>query len=84
MVPCVEGLGVGRVLERLNAECGQPENVRSCNGPEVTSRRMLGWVEDWKVGLMHIWPGRQMQNGHVERFHGRPCDECLNATCSGR
>ena len=68
-----------RVLERLIEERGRPENVRSDNGPEFTSRRMLGWAEDWKVGLVHIQPGRPMQNGHVESFHGRLRDECLNA-----
>jgi putative transposase len=71
---------VTRVLERLIEERGRPENVRSDNGPEFTSRRMLGWAEDWKVGLVHIQPGRPMQNGHVESFHGRLRDECLNAS----
>lgn len=32
---------VTRVLERALAERGRPENVRSDNGPEFTSRRML-------------------------------------------
>jgi putative transposase len=71
---------VTRVLERLIAERGRPENVRSDNGPEFTSRRMLAWSEDWKVGLVHIQPGRPMQNGYVESFHGRLRDECLNAS----
>jgi putative transposase len=71
---------VTRVLERLIKERGRPENVRSDNGPEFTSRRMLTWSEDWKVGLVHIQPGRPMQNGHVESFHGRLRDECLNAS----
>ena len=71
---------VTRVLEREIAERGRPENVRSNNGPEFTSRRMIGWAKDWKVGLVHIQPGRPMQNGHVESFHGRLRDECLNAT----
>ena len=61
-------------------ERGRPENLRSDDGQEVTSRRMLGRAEDWKVGLVHIQPGRPMQNGHVESFHGRLRDECLNAT----
>ena len=76
-------LGSGRVirvLERLIGERGRPENVRSDNGPEFTSGRMLSWAEDWKVGLVHIQPGRPMQNGHVESFHGRLRDECLNAS----
>jgi putative transposase len=71
---------VTRVLERLIGERGRPENVRSDNGPEFTSRRMLAWAEDWKVGLVHIQPGRPMQNGHLESFHGRLRDECLNAS----
>lgn len=76
-------LGSGRVtraLDRLIEERGQPENVRSDNGPEFTSRRMLGWAEERKINLVHIQPGRPMQNGHVESFHGRLRDECLNAS----
>jgi hypothetical protein len=74
-------LGSGRVtraLDRLIEERGQPENLRSDNGPEFTSRRMLGWAEERKINLVHIQPGRPMQNGHVESFHGRLRDECLN------
>ena len=75
-------LGSGRVirvLERLIAERGAPESLRSDNGPEFTSRRMIGWVEEHKITLIHIQPGKPMQNGHVESFHGRLRDECLNA-----
>ena len=32
-----------------------------------------------KIQLIHIQPGRPMQNGHVESFNGRLRDECLNA-----
>ena len=71
---------VTRVLERAIAERGRPEQVRSDNGPEFTSRRMIGWAEDWKVGLVNIQPGKPMQNGHVESFNGRLRDECLNTS----
>ena len=77
---CLGSGRVTRVLERLIEQRGRPENLRSDNGPEFTSRRMLGWAEDWKVGLVHIQPGRPMQNGHVESFHGRLREECLNAS----
>lgn len=76
-------LGSGRVtrmLEQAIAERGRPEDVRLDNGPEFTSRWMLAWSEDWKVGLIHIQPGRSMQNGHVESFHGRMREECLNVS----
>jgi len=69
---------VTRVLERLIDERGLPESLRSDNGPEFTSRRMLGWAEERKIMLIHIQPGKPMQNGHVESFHGRLRDECLN------
>lgn len=71
---------VTRVLERLIDERGRPEGLRSDNGPEFTSRRMIGWSEERKIALVHIQPGRPMQNGHVESFHGRLRDECLNAS----
>src|SRR5580692_6402335 len=71
---------VTRVLDRLIEECGQPEIVRSDNGSEFASRRILGWAEERKLNLVHIQPGRPMQNGHVESFHGRLRDECLNAS----
>ena len=42
---------VTRVLDRLIKERGRPESVRSDNGPEFTSRRMLGWTEEKKIAL---------------------------------
>jgi hypothetical protein len=36
------------------------------NGPEFTSRRMLAWSENWKVGLVNIQPGRPMQRPRRE------------------
>jgi transposase InsO family protein len=41
---------------------------------------MIGWAEDFKVGLVNIEPGKPMQNGHVESFNGRLRDECLNTS----
>jgi putative transposase len=77
---CLGSGRVTRVLERLIEERGLPEAVRSDNGPEFTSRRMLGWAEERKIALVHIQPGKPMQNGHVESFHGRLRDECLNTS----
>jgi putative transposase len=69
---------VTRVLEAAMAQHGKPATVRSDNGPELTSRHYLGWFIDNKIAAVHIQPGRPMQNGHVESFHGRLRDECLN------
>ena len=47
---------VTRVLETVIAEHGLPESLRSDNGPEFCSRRMLGWAEERKIALVHIQP----------------------------
>lgn len=69
---------VTRVLERLTAERGRPESLRCDNGPELTSRHFLAWCVERKIQLVHIEPGRPMQNGRVESFQGKFRDECLN------
>ena len=71
---------VTRALERAIAQRGTPESIRCDNGPELTSRHFLGWCEERKIQLIHIQPGRPMQNGYVESFNGRLRDECLNAS----
>jgi putative transposase len=70
---------VTRVLEAVMAQRGSPQGVRSDNGPELTSRHYLSWFAEQKISTIHIQPGRPMQNGHVESFHGKLRDECLNA-----
>jgi putative transposase len=71
---------VTRALEQAIEQHGMPESIRCDNGPELTSRHFLGWCEERKIQLIHIQPGRPMQNGHVESFNGRLRDECLNAS----
>ena len=70
---------VTRALEAVIERRGKPEAIRCDNGPELTSRHFLSWCEERKIQLIHIQPGRPMQNGHVESFNGRLRDECLNA-----
>ena len=74
---------VTRELERIIAERGVPEALRCDNGPEFTSRHFLAWGRERKIELVHIEPGRPMQNGYVESFHGKLRDECLNASWFG-
>lgn len=71
---------VTRTLDRIIEQRGTPEIIRCDNGPELTSRHILGWCEEKKINLVHIQPGKPMQNGHVESFNGRFRDECLNAS----
>jgi len=74
---------VTRVLEGIVAERGTPLAIRCDNGPELTSRYFLAWCIEKKIELVHIQPGRPMQNGRVESFHGRLREECLNVNWFG-
>jgi len=69
---------VTRVLDWVVSQRGKPEVLRCDNGAEFTSRHFLAWCEERGIRLLHIQPGRPMQNGHVESFNGRFRDECLN------
>jgi putative transposase len=71
---------VTRTLDRIIEQRGVPDVIRCDNGPELTSRHMLGWCEERKIHLVHIQPGKPMQNGHIESFNGRFREECLNAS----
>ena len=74
---------VTRVLQGIVAERGVPQAIRCDNGPELTSRHFLAWCLDRKIELVHIEPGRPMQNGRVESFNGRMREECLNVSWFG-
>ena len=76
---CLSSRRVTRVLEWVIEQRGRPEALRCDNGPEFTSRHFLAWCEERQIRLIHIQPGRPMQNGRVGSFHGRFRDECLNA-----
>ena len=77
---CLASRRVTRVLEWVISQRGRPRSIRCDNGPEFTSRHFLGWCEEQQIRLLHIQPGRPMQNGRVESFNGRLRDECLNAS----
>jgi putative transposase len=71
---------VTRVLNAAIEERGAPKSIRTDNGPEFTSRHFVSWCAEQGITLVHIQPGRPMQNGYVESFNGRFRDECLNAS----
>lgn len=77
---CMSGQRVTRTLEAVIEQRGEPESIRCDNGPEFTSRHFLAWCAERKIQLIHIQPGKPMQNGHVESFNGRLRAECLNAS----
>lgn len=60
---------VVRVLERIVAWRGLPNQIRMDNGPEFISCTLADWAQRNGVHLEFIRPGRPMQNGFVERFN---------------
>ncbi len=73
-------LRVLRVLDSIMAERGAPLRLRCDNGPEFTSRAFLAWALVRKIELVHIRPGKPVENAHIESFNGRLREECLNAS----
>ena len=68
------------VLDRIIAERGRPGRIRCDNGAELTSRHFLAWAIENRIELLHIQPGRPMQNGRVESFNGKMRAEFLNTS----
>lgn len=73
------GERVVRLLSRLTADRGSPQEIVLDNGPELTGRAVDQWAYERGVRLNFIEPGKPVQNAVIESFNGRLRDECLNA-----
>jgi putative transposase len=71
---------VTRVLDQIIAQRGVPATIRCDNGPELTSRHFLAWAIERQIELVHIQPGRPVQNGRLESFNGKLREECLRVS----
>lgn len=68
-------------VERLSdgfVKRGTPKQIRSDNGPEVTTRRVCNWLDRVGVRTLSVEPGRPRENGVIEFFNGKPGDELLH------
>jgi putative transposase len=74
------GRRVTRVLEEILQRQGLPQSIRCDNGPELSSRYFLAGCLERKIELVHIQPGKPMQNGRCESFNGRLREECLRVS----
>ena len=66
------------VLERIGAQRGLPRSIVLDNGPEFISRALDQWAYARGVKLLHIQPGKPVQNAFIESFNGTLRDDCLN------
>jgi transposase InsO family protein len=71
--------GVIAVLRELFGIHGAPEHIRSDNGPEFVAKRIQKWLQEAQVKTQYIEPGAPWQNAHIESFHDKLRDECLNS-----
>ena len=56
---------------------GQPEHLRSYNGPEFIAYAIKDWLVDLNVKTIYISPGSPWEQAHTESFHNKFRDECL-------
>lgn len=67
-----------RELAGVVARRGAPKRLRMDNGSELTSRQFLAWCTENKIEMVHIQPGKPVQNAYSESFNGRLREEFLN------
>lgn len=66
------------VLRYLFLVRGQPDYIRSDNGPEFTAKKVKKWLKKMNVKTLFIEPGSPWENGYMESFNGHMRDECLD------
>lgn len=71
-------LHVTRILEELFSLHGAPEHLQSDNGPEFIAEVIKTFLALQGTSTQYIEPGAPWQNGHIESFHDKLRDECLN------
>lgn len=66
------------VIEAAMARYGAPAHLRSDNGPEFIAYALQDWLQAKEIKTLYIKPGSPWENGHIESFHDKLRDECLN------
>ena len=74
----ITGDDVVDVLAYLFQVHGEPEFIRSDNGPEFVSTAVKNWLDESGVKTLFIEPGSPWENAHIESFNSRLRDEFLN------
>lgn len=66
------------LLEYLFSVHGEPEFIRSDNGPEFIANAVKEWLAASGVKTLYIEPGSPWQNAYSESFNSRFADELLD------
>src|SRR4051794_21641226 len=70
--------GVVSTLEYLFEIRGEPEHIRSDNGPEFIAEAVKGWLARRGAKTLYIAPGSPWENAYSETFDSRLRDEVLD------
>ncbi len=73
----IKGPDVVEVLRYLFAVRGEPDFIRSDNGPEFASNTVTKWLKAPGVKTLFVAPGSPWENGYVESFNSKLRDELL-------
>jgi len=74
----ITGEDVADTLAYLFEVHGEPEFIRSDNGPEFVSVAVQNWLKASGVQTLFIEPGSPWENAYTESFNSRLRDELLN------
>lgn len=74
----IPGSKVAQILDGLGGTRGLPESIVCDNGPEFISSALDWWANERGVKIVHIRPGKPVENAFIESFNGKFRDECLN------
>jgi transposase InsO family protein len=73
----IKARGVIDTLRRLFNERGEPDYIRSDNGPEFVAEALKEWLAASGVKTLYIEPGSPWENAYSETFISRLRDELL-------
>jgi putative transposase len=79
----IRAVDVITVVEAAFERYGRPRHLRSDNGPEFIAYAIQDWLKEEQVKTIYIKPGSPWENGHIESFHDKLRDECLNRELFG-
>ncbi len=79
----IRAVDVITVVEAAIERYGRPRHLRSDNGPEFIAYVIQDWLKEGGIKTIYIKPGSPWENGHIESFHDKLRDECLNRELFG-
>ncbi len=79
----IRAVDVITVVEAAMERYGTPQHLRSDNGPEFIANAIQDGLKAKEVKAIYIKPGSPWENGHIESFHDKFRDECLNREIFG-